>query len=410
MNAMNKAATKRRKLLALASTPVIGALRASPFAAVLGAWAPARAAALSSTQARQIVGNTVLIGQSSPRSGPAAILGNEMFEGARAAFEESNRAGGIFGRRFTLVGMDDGYDPQRCVSNTVELLGRNVFALCGYVGTPTCAAALPTIEQAGIPLIGLFTGSEALRAHKPGVFHVRASYGEECRIMTRQFLAAGADTKIAIFKQNDGYGAAVEAGMRNAMRELGVNHEPVVASYERNTLDVAKALDAIARSNVTAVAMAGVYGACIELIKGLKSPKYGGVGKAMMFCSVSFIGSSGVAKALKESPDGVGGIGISQVMPYPFASGSGLVTSFRKAAASIGVEPSYGALEGYCSARTLLKGAERCGENLSRQRLVDALEADVDFGGFPLSFKPGQHAGSRFVEMTVFDAHGRLLR
>lgn len=401
---------QRRKLLALTGTPVVSALRAAPLAAVLGGWTPARSAALSSTQARQVVGNTVLIGQSSPRTGPAAILGNEMFDGARAAFEESNRAGGLFGRKFTLIGMDDGYDPQRCVSNTVELLGRNVFALCGYVGTPTCAAALPTIEQTGVPLIGLFTGSEALRAYKPGVFHVRASYGEECRIMARQFMTAGADAKIAIFKQNDGYGAAVEAGMRNAMRELGVKHEPVVASYERNTLDVTKALDVLAKSNATGIAMAGVYSACAELIKGLKSPKFGGVGKAMMFCSVSFIGTSGVAKALKESQDGVGGIGISQVMPYPFAPENGFVASFRRAAAAINIEPSYGALEGYCSARTLLKGAERCGENLSRQRLVEALEADVDFGGFPLSFKPGQHAGSRFVEMTVFDAHGRLLR
>ncbi len=38
-----------------------------------------------------------------------------------------------------------------------------VFALSSYVGTPTSAKAVPIIEKAGVPIVGLFTGAEFLR-------------------------------------------------------------------------------------------------------------------------------------------------------------------------------------------------------------------------------------------------------
>ena len=39
--------------------------------------------------------------------------------------------------------MDDGYEPDRCAENTRKLIADDVFALFGYIGTPTSLAALP---------------------------------------------------------------------------------------------------------------------------------------------------------------------------------------------------------------------------------------------------------------------------
>lgn len=408
---MSEVLVPRREMLALAGAPV---LRSRPLAALAGMpWAYASASPLMSARAREVAGNTVYIGQSAARSGGAAALGDEMYWGMRAAFEEANRAGGVHGRKFVALPLDDGYEPQRCVNNTLELLKRDVFGLCGYVGTPTCAAALPIIHDAGVPLVGMFTGAEALRTPRPGIFHVRAPYGAECEAIAGQFLAFGKASRVAIFKQDDGYGAAVQSGMEKALAKFD-SRPVVIGSYQRNPKDVRAAVYDAAKAiasvqGVTAVAMGGVAGACAELITLLKSPEFGGIGKGLMYCSVSFVGTSAVAKCLAEA-DGAGGLGVCQVMPYPFEPGSKFVAGFLAAASAIGIQPSYGALEGYCSAKTLLKGAERCGDRLTRQGLVDALEAPIDLGGFALNFRPGDHGGSRFVELTVFDGRGQLRR
>jgi len=44
--------------------------------------------------------------------------------------------------------------------------------------------------------------------------------------------------------------------------------------------------------------------------------------------------------------------------------------------------------------------------------LVDALERmqDVDLGGFYVSYSPKNHAGSRFVDLTIIGRNGKFLR
>src|SRR5437762_12631149 len=85
--------------------------------------------------------NRILFGQSAPLEGPAAALGLGMREGILAAFHEANTVGGVKGRRLELVSRDDGYEPDRAIENTNQLMKTDqVFALIGEVGTPTSQA------------------------------------------------------------------------------------------------------------------------------------------------------------------------------------------------------------------------------------------------------------------------------
>jgi branched-chain amino acid transport system substrate-binding protein len=84
--------------------------------------------------------------------------------GIEAYFAKINKSGGINGRQLKLVSMDDGYEPTRTVENTKKLLsGAGVFALLGYVGTPTSNAVLPLVTEGKVPFIGPFTGTKSLR-------------------------------------------------------------------------------------------------------------------------------------------------------------------------------------------------------------------------------------------------------
>ncbi|PTT81588.1 ABC transporter permease [Pelomonas sp. HMWF004] len=375
-------------------------------AAGAAAWSPLRALAAtasSSPRARAIYENpTLLIGQSAVQSGPSALLGQEMRLGMKAAFEAANAGGGIGGRMVKLVSLDDGYEPDQCLSNTEKLInGSKVFALASYVGTPTCLKAMPLIVQTGIPFVGCFTGAAALREFAPNVFHTRASYEQETRAIVGQVTLAERP-RVALFVQDDAYGRAIEQGTTKALQQVGLK-PAAVTLVKRNSLDVAEAVNVLQTVRPHGVVMGSVYGACAKLIEGL-----GPAGRGAMYSSVSFIGTSGLTKNLGAQ---AAGIGISQVMPYPWRPSTPLLARFQEAMDTIGAEFSYGALEGFVNGLVVLHGLRECRNDLTWANFIAALEGarKLDLQGYVLRFGAGIHAGSDFVDMTVINSAGRVV-
>jgi ABC-type branched-subunit amino acid transport system substrate-binding protein len=151
-----------------------------------------------------ITSDKILLGQSVALSGPAAQLGIQMRNGVKAYLDHVNERGGVHGRKIELITLDDGYEPSRTVPNTKKLIEENkVFALIGYVGTPTSVPAIPVFTAAKVPFFGPFTGAEALRVpFNRYIFHVRASYYDETDKIVEQVLSIGGKS-IAVFYQDD---------------------------------------------------------------------------------------------------------------------------------------------------------------------------------------------------------------
>jgi branched-chain amino acid transport system substrate-binding protein len=128
-----------------------------------------------------VIKDAILLGQSVALTGAAAQLGIQMRNGMKAYFDYVNEHGGVHGRKIELITLDDGYEPTRTVPNTKKLIEeRKVFALIGYVGTPTSVPAVPVFTEAKVPFIGPFTGAESLRVpFNRYIFHIRASYFDE---------------------------------------------------------------------------------------------------------------------------------------------------------------------------------------------------------------------------------------
>ena len=60
----------------------------------------------------------IRIGQSAVFSGVAQDFGIDYRAGIQLAFDSTNKAGGVFGRRLELVSYDDAYEPKRTADNT----------------------------------------------------------------------------------------------------------------------------------------------------------------------------------------------------------------------------------------------------------------------------------------------------
>lgn len=102
----------------------------------------------------------VRLGMVNAQSGPASGLGIHMKAGVQAYFTRVNATGGVHGRTLNLIVKDDGYEPARSAAHTEELINSdNIFALLGYVGTPTSRAALPIAMRAEVPYLFPFTGA-----------------------------------------------------------------------------------------------------------------------------------------------------------------------------------------------------------------------------------------------------------
>ena len=367
----------------------------------------AAAAFFSSAAAAEdgVTANRILLGQAAVFSGPAAQLGIQMRNGIKTYLDYVNERGGVHGRKIELVSEDDRYEPSVAPAASKKLIEEHkVFALLGYVGTPTGVAHLPVITQAKVPLVGMFTGAEALRAPlNRYVFHVRASYYDETEKIVEQVVSTGGK-KIAVFYQNDAYGEAGRKGTEIALtkRSMKIYSNGTV---ERNTLKVENAVKTISSTEPDAVVMVGAYAACAEFIKQMKK-----AGSGATFYNVSFVGSKALADALGESGSGVA---ISQVVPFPWERAVPVVKEYQALAAKSGFKDyNFSAMEGFLTAKVMVEGLRRAGKNPTREGLVDALERmqDVDLGGFYVSYSPKNHAGSKFVDLTIIGRNGKFLR
>ncbi|MBL8319392.1 MAG: ABC transporter substrate-binding protein [Burkholderiaceae bacterium] len=343
----------------------------------------------------------LVIGQSAAMTGPAAQLGIQFAAGARLMFDRINASGGINGKTIELKTLDDGYEPDRCAANTKKLIDEDVFALFGYIGTPTSVVALPLATSAKIPFLAPFTGAQGLREpFNRYAFHVRASYFDETARIVNQLYSVGMKN-IAVFYQNDAYGQAGLAGVNRALAALG--SKPVaLGTVERNTVDVAAAVKAIVPSRPEGIVQISAYKSCAAFIRAARKAGAGG-----QFCNVSFVGTAALAAELGADARGVV---VSQVMPYPFAPKSSLAGEFLKAAPAAKVEANYSSIEGYVAAKVLGEGLRRAGTNPTRETLITGLESmkDVNLGGFFVDFGPTKHTGSSFVDLTILTDDGRV--
>ena len=104
--------------------------------------------------AQGVTDTTITLGQGAAFTGPAQELGIQMRDGALAYFNHVNANGGVNGRKIVLKSVDDGYEPAGAVAATKKLIEQErVFALFGYVGTPTFNAAAPILTEAKVPLV-----------------------------------------------------------------------------------------------------------------------------------------------------------------------------------------------------------------------------------------------------------------
>jgi branched-chain amino acid transport system substrate-binding protein len=349
----------------------------------------------------------VVIGQVAPFGGNLAVAGRDFNLGAMIAFDEVNELGGIRGQQLRLVSRDDGYKAAETVRHVTSLLQTEApVVLIGLWGAESAQALLKNkiLENAGIAVVGVRSGDVLLRNEK-SLFHVRASYRDEIMRMLEQVTIMGS-SRIAIVHEDDAFGQEALAIAREAMKgRYQIKLETVVPLKNVN-LDATAAVKTLAAAPPQAVLLFANTNAAAAFLKPFRQQG----SKAFVLTTSSVEVDNLVGQIGSEFAHGVS---VAQSVPNPYKPKTSVARSLLTRMKSLGIaveRANFASLEGYISARVVIEALKRVGRDPTPAKVASALETlkHLNLGGFVVEFGPGQRSGSRFVDLTVISADGKV--
>ncbi len=194
---------------------------AAAAALVLGLAAGGAAPAHAETPG--VTADEIRVGAFGPFAGPVYLYGKLVMNGVEAVFDKVNAAGGVNGRKLTLVREDDNCKPEGSISAVKKLAyEEKVFAIIGGACSNATLAAVPELEKAAIPMIVNSAVADAITDPiKPNIFTTQLTSAVESRAQLDYALENGAK-KIGLVRMTDAWANARFNPLMAYAKEKGV--------------------------------------------------------------------------------------------------------------------------------------------------------------------------------------------
>jgi branched-chain amino acid transport system substrate-binding protein len=190
-------------------------------------------------------------------SGPGTSYGIGIRQGAEMAVKEINDAGGIKGRKITLVVVDDASNPAQSVTAMQRLVSDKVDVIVGGWGSSQVLANMEVAERAGIPYIVVGATNPKITTEK-NKWTYRVIFTDS--VQAEQIADAAVKRlgmkRIAVIHDANDYGVGNRDIFLSSLKKLGV--EPaIVVSYQGTDKDFTAQLSRIREANADGVAVFG---------------------------------------------------------------------------------------------------------------------------------------------------------
>ena len=177
----------------------------------------------SAADVRGVTDTEIVVGWTTPLSGPAALWGVTGL-GGKAWADHINAQGGIHGRKIKVILKDDGYNPAKAMAN-LQQMKEDAFVIAGLLGTAVCNAAKDFPADNNIPLITAY-GDIRIFANQPkskirNVFVTYPDYEDEAQYLTVWAIKNRGTQKVVVFYQNDDYGKMGLEGVKKGIAATG---------------------------------------------------------------------------------------------------------------------------------------------------------------------------------------------
>ena len=341
---------------------------------------------------RGVTDDEIVLGTYTDVSGPVAIWGVGVVNGARMRFDEANEGGGVHGRRIRYVVEDTSYQVPRAIQAANKLINRDyALALILSVGTPTNNAVMPQQFEQGVPNLFPVTGARAMvDPFHPMKFTQRGIYYDEVRAAIKYFVERhGKQAVCAIYHDTD-YGLEIREAVADQAAEMGLKvagesaHKPTESEFTAAILRLKNA-------GCDLVLMGTVHRDTILILD---------TARKMGWSDVAWVGNNaayGQVIADQDSGEGY----------YCFVHMAKIYSDDEKSpavqkwwdryVAIYDVEPGLPAMEGYRGADLVVTALDNAGPELTVESLLEGVEAITDYTdifGYKVSFSAEKHSGA----------------
>lgn len=228
--------------------------------------------------------DTIKIGEYASLSGTEATFGISMDNGIKLAFDETNNAGGVLGKKLELIVEDNQSKPLETQTVVQKLINRDkVIAVLGEVASSRSKAAAPICQQNKIPMVTPASTNPEVTAIGDYIFRVCFIDPFQATVMSKFAIQTMKVGRVALLiDQRNAYSTGLAENFKKIFTEMGgeIIEEQ---KYSNGDKDFKAQLTTIKYKNPEAIFIPGYY-TDVGLIAiqareiGLNVPLFGGDG------------------------------------------------------------------------------------------------------------------------------------
>ena len=352
-----------------------------------------------------ITDTEITIGMFAPMSGPLASFGFDPLQAAKMWYEETNKKGGIHGRKIKVVAEDDKCNPNEAVAVVKKLVTVDkTFIVNGGSCTAAAVAVQEFVTREKIPHVMLNASGDS--AVIPPTRYVFGAFGGTQRTVgatIAEFAIKQLNGKrIALIAHDDEYGTANASTIRAAAARLGADVVAAEMISPRIT-DVTAPLLNIRAANPDVIVSTVYPGPAV-----LVAQKYAEYGMTKIPLAQAVQGIPVPAAFAKNVGND------AALANFYYGSPLNDLTDGPKQQKWIALykqyypdrTPSAFMTYGLPSAMAVTRALEKAGRNVTRESFIDALET-VDFDSEvvagPIAFAPDRRDAHRASIFVKFD-------
>ncbi|MCC6949144.1 MAG: ABC transporter substrate-binding protein [Bradyrhizobiaceae bacterium] len=211
----------------------------------------------------------IKVGLIAPMTGPGAMMGRDMRDGALLAIDRFNAEGGLNGQKIKLIVMDDKAQPAIALNSAKKLIYQDTVFAVGTTYSPSSIAVIPLTKETETPQFIAGVAQKILEMDNPWIYRPTPSDS----VLGGAYVTFAVKnlrlTKLAILSESTDYG---KGGRDDLIKTLkSYNIEPLlVESYNIGDKDFAAQLNKIKNSGADGLFVWGLYVEGAQIVRQAK--------------------------------------------------------------------------------------------------------------------------------------------
>lgn len=350
-----------------------------------------------------VTDDTITLGSWSALTGPFAVYGLPGVAGQASYYAALNDAGGVNGRKITVLTEDHAYNPQQAVAAARKLVSHDdVLAIQGAYGTGPSAASFPFLQMQGVPFVMPYAGAlDWYQPVRPLILGAQTLLDYQARAVGRWAAKDGNRNIVVVHAAVAAYekvAANVAPGVASAAPDAQVSLMPV----KMGTSDYAPVALELAGKAPDAVVFIGTIQELAALARELRQQQV----TARLYTYGGNVSNDLIALG-GPAVEGLRSVSLTRTPD----SDAPAVVAYRAALAKYAPneKPDFGSLLSYALAMVTTEAIRNAHEPLTRESLMASFEAmrDYDTGIMgKITLTPENHLGTRAViPVEIRDGH-----